>query len=62
MNGYYDNRGHKEAMQAKCRRLENTGFKIISVQYGDPKCHFQPVTPYDLSFYENNAARIQVFW
>lgn len=60
MNNYND-RELKEAMQAKCRRLESAGFRIVTVQYGDSCCRFQPLTPYDLRFLECNTPKIRIF-
>lgn len=61
MNGYFSDRERKEAMQAECRRLENAGYKIVSVQYGDPDRGYRPLAPFDLWYFNYSAPRIRIY-
>ena len=63
---YYDNdRERKEAIQAKCRRLERAGYKIFSVQYGNVdlvgSSFFRPLMFYGSGYFDDTKPKIRVY-
>ena len=60
MFGCYGDRERREALQDKCRRLEAAGYKIISVQYGDPYRSYKPLAPFDYWYFNCFSPRIGI--